>query len=299
MLGTASFECSAVLATTLFFVPRRMCFYLISRSVLLNSTFFLHFCLIFSYERDTKWITFDILFVVQQWRIWKKELRSSIQQSCNRLFTLPVSISFGDAATKYANFATLFSNSIVYRNWFPAKRKPNRKAAEKTRIHREIKFIMSCRSEWLISSAATYPNANSHNRNSIKPEKKKCFREFIYSPDKTDTWNASNPKVNRILNKIAMGALSSFLSLINFHNDGPGSFVFPHTACLSTVPLLLATNTKSLNFYWFRQLYYKIFFFAMRKYTSTIEWTSFFHQQNKNSENLRLRLSFSTQTGTI
>lgn len=48
--------------------------------------------------------------------------------------------------------------------------RPKRRGCRKKHVHREIKFIMSCRSEWLISSAATYPNANNHNRNSIKPE---------------------------------------------------------------------------------------------------------------------------------
>lgn len=35
--------------------------------------------------------------------------------------------------------------------------------------------------------------------------------EHIYSPDKIDPFNKSNPKVNRILNRIAISAISSFL----------------------------------------------------------------------------------------
>lgn len=37
---------------------------------------------------------------------------------------------------------------------------------------------------------------------------------YVCSPDKTETCSISNPKVNRILNKIAIRAISSFLSLI-------------------------------------------------------------------------------------
>jgi hypothetical protein len=35
--------------------------------------------------------------------------------------------------------------------------------------------------------------------------------ERVCSPDKIDPFNKSNPKVNRILNRIAISAISSFL----------------------------------------------------------------------------------------
>lgn len=66
--GTASSECLSVLATTYFFVPRKNVFLFNFKVSVVELNLFLHFCLIFSYERDTKWITFDILFGAQQWR---------------------------------------------------------------------------------------------------------------------------------------------------------------------------------------------------------------------------------------
>lgn len=51
---------------------------------------------------------------------------------------------------------------------------------------------------------------------------------FVCSPDKTDTWSISNPKVNRILNKIAIRAISSFLFFENFTMNFR-TFVYTHT----------------------------------------------------------------------
>lgn len=77
----------------------------------------------------------------------------------------------------------------------------------------------------------------------------------------------------------------------------PGSFVYPHTACLSTVaiPLLLATIWSLWIFIDLDNFTTKYFF--RNEEIHKHDWVNFFlHQQNKNSENLRLQLSLSTQT---
>lgn len=116
------------------------------------------------------------------------------------------------------------------------------------------------------------------------------FFRIVCSPDKTDTCSISNPKVNRILNKIAIRAISSFLFRI-FTIKFPCTFVYAHTLrfffCLS-----FSRAIWSLNFYWFGQLLLRsspLFFFAMRKYKRT-NGVSFV----QNPKNLRLPLSLST-----
>lgn len=70
---------------------------------------------------------------------------------------------------------------------------------------------------------------------------------FIYSPDKIDALNVSNPKVNRILNCIAISAISSFLKFpLSFHFK----YIFVCTICIFFCALLLThffvtNNVKS------------------------------------------------------
>lgn len=95
----------------------------------------------------------------------------------------------------------------------------------------------------------------------------------VCSPDKTETCSISNPKVNRILNKIAIRAISSFLSLI-FHNNFPFAHLFIHTlAFFFLVHSFSSGNNMKSEFLliWTTLLQ---FFSALRKYKR--EWMNLF-----------------------
>lgn len=91
----------------------------------------------------------------------------------------------------------------------------------------------------------------------------------VCSPDKTDTCSISNPKVNRILNNIAIRAISSFLFGEIFHNQFSHICLYTHFAFFFFIhffPLFFfgANNMKS-EFLLIWTTLLRIFF-AMRKY---------------------------------
>lgn len=135
-----------------------------------------------------------------------------------------------------------FKNSFVF-----TKSQIDFSTAQKTlpRQLRGIPLIIKAFSEWTTDKREhkqKFSLTGSHQEISH-------FGICLCSPDKTDSCSISNPKVNRILNKIAIRTISSFL---NFHNKFC-TFVYTHT-------LLLFGAIWSLNFYWFGHFTTKYFF---------------------------------------
>lgn len=106
----------------------------------------------------------------------------------------------------------------------------------------------------------------------------KHLSDVICSPDKTDTCSISNPKVNRILNNIAIRAISSFLFRIFTINFC--TFVYTHTASCF---YFFWNNMKSeILLIWTTLLQ-----FFRNEEIQPKEWISLFRKH----ENLRLLLS--------
>lgn len=119
---------------------------------------------------------------------------------------------------------------------------------------------------------------------------------FIYSPDKIDALNVSNPKVNRILNCIAISAISSFLKFpLSFHFK----YIFVCTICIFFFALsysltFLLQTMWSLNlFLLIRTLYYinfilisliLSFFFCKRRNNFSLDTFYMWVERNKKKK---------------
>lgn len=146
----------------------------------------------------------------------------------------------------------------------------SRRFGENPRIEIYLINAYRAQSEWLIRKCQTNKPQRNFKLDQI-PKYFMYFRLIVCSPDKTDTCRISNPKVNRILNNIAIRTISSFLHLKNRRN------YFLHI-CLYThcFPLCSLFVLKTIWSLWiFIDLdNFTTKYFSQRGNTS--EWMNFF-----------------------